>query len=57
VLNGVVAVPVMAAMMMLVTRFSVMGRFTAHGWLIGLGWTGTALMAVTVAALSLSYFA
>jgi NRAMP (natural resistance-associated macrophage protein)-like metal ion transporter len=55
VLNGIVAVPVMAAMMMLVTRFSVMGRFTAHTWLLGLGWMGTALMTITVAALFLSY--
>jgi hypothetical protein len=29
----------------------VMGRFTARGWLLGLGWTGTVLMAATVAAL------
>jgi Mn2+/Fe2+ NRAMP family transporter len=55
VLNGFVAAPVMAAMMMLVTRFSVMGRFAAHKWLIVLGWMGTALMTVTVAALLLSF--
>jgi NRAMP (natural resistance-associated macrophage protein)-like metal ion transporter len=54
VLNGIVAVPVMAVMMVLVTRFSVMGRFTARPWLIVLGWIGTALMAASVAAFYLS---
>jgi len=28
-----------------------MGRFRARSWLIGLGWLGTALMAIAVLAL------
>jgi NRAMP (natural resistance-associated macrophage protein)-like metal ion transporter len=51
VLNGVVAVPIMSVMMVVVTRFSVMGRFAARPTLIFFGWAGTALMAATVVAL------
>jgi NRAMP (natural resistance-associated macrophage protein)-like metal ion transporter len=51
VLNGIVAVPIMAVMMVVVTRLSVMGRFSAKPALTFFGWAGTALMALTVAAL------
>jgi NRAMP (natural resistance-associated macrophage protein)-like metal ion transporter len=51
VLNGIVAVPIMAVMMVVVTRLSVMGRFSARPVLTFFGWAGTALMAVTVVAL------
>jgi Mn2+/Fe2+ NRAMP family transporter len=51
VLNGIVAVPVMTVMMVVVTRLSVMGRFSAQPTLTFFGWAGTALMAVTVIAL------
>jgi NRAMP (natural resistance-associated macrophage protein)-like metal ion transporter len=51
VLNGIVAVPIMAVMMVVVTRLSVMGRFSAKPILTFFGWAGTALMAVTVVAL------
>jgi NRAMP (natural resistance-associated macrophage protein)-like metal ion transporter len=51
VLNGIVAVPIMAVMMVVVTRLSVMGRFSARPTLTFFGWAGTALMAVTVVAL------
>src|SRR5271163_768864 len=51
VLNGIVAVPVMTIMMVVVTRLSVMGRFSARPTLTFFGWAGTALMAVTVVAL------
>jgi NRAMP (natural resistance-associated macrophage protein)-like metal ion transporter len=51
VLNGIVAVPIMAVMMVVVTRLSVMGRFSARPTLTFFGWAGTVLMAVTVAAL------
>lgn len=46
VINGVVAVPIMAAMMALVTRTAVMGRFTSGRRTRWLGWGGTALMGV-----------
>lgn len=51
VLNGIVAVPIMAVMMVVVTRHAVMGRFRARPALAIFGWAGTALMAVTVVAL------
>jgi NRAMP (natural resistance-associated macrophage protein)-like metal ion transporter len=51
VFNGIVAVPIMAAMMVVVTRLSVMGRFSAKPALTFFGWAGTVLMAVTVVAL------
>ena len=57
VLNGIVAVPIMAMMMVVVTNFELMGRFKASPWLVALGWIGTGLMAVAVIALLWSFFA
>ena len=51
VLNGVVAVPMMAMMMVIVANSELMGRFKARSWLIVLGWTGTAIMAIAVIAM------
>jgi NRAMP (natural resistance-associated macrophage protein)-like metal ion transporter len=51
VLNGVVAVPVMVIMMLLASRHDIMGRFAVKGWLRGLGWAATAVMAAVVAAM------
>jgi NRAMP (natural resistance-associated macrophage protein)-like metal ion transporter len=51
VLNGIVAVPIMAMMMVIVSNARLMGRFRARTWLIALGWVGTAIMAVAVFAL------
>jgi NRAMP (natural resistance-associated macrophage protein)-like metal ion transporter len=51
VLNGIVAVPIMAMMMVIVANSRLMGRFKAKSWLTALGWLGTALMAVAVLAL------
>ena len=51
VLNGIVAVPIMAMMMVIVGNSRLMGRFRAKPWLIGFGWVGTGLMAFAVVAL------
>jgi hypothetical protein len=51
VLNGVVAVPIMAVMMLIVANLNVMGRFTAKSWLVWSGWIGTGLMALAVLAM------
>jgi NRAMP (natural resistance-associated macrophage protein)-like metal ion transporter len=51
VLNGLAAVPLMVAMMVVVSRHKVMGRFTASRPLLLLGWTATAIMAVVCAAM------
>jgi Mn2+/Fe2+ NRAMP family transporter len=51
VLNGIVAVPIMAMMMLIVSSKAIMGRFKGRSWLVALGWLGTALMALAVLAL------
>jgi Mn2+/Fe2+ NRAMP family transporter len=56
VLNGIVAVPIMAMMMVIVANSRLMGRFRAKTWLIALGWIGTGLMAAAVVALLWSFF-
>ena len=45
VINGVVAVPLMAVIILLASRKSVMGTFTATRSLIVIGWIATAVMA------------
>lgn len=56
VINGVVAVPIMAAMMTLVARASVMGRFTSSRRTRWLGWGGTALMGGAVVMMAVDLF-
>jgi len=51
VVNGVVAVPVMAAMMVLAARPAVMGRFTLGRTLEVLGWAATAVMTAAAGAM------
>jgi NRAMP (natural resistance-associated macrophage protein)-like metal ion transporter len=51
VLNGVIAVPIMAAMMMLASRRATMGDNVIGRPLRWLGWTATAAMALTVGAM------
>ena len=51
VLNGLAAVPLMVAMMVVVSRHQIMGRFTASRPLVILGWAATAVMAVASAAM------
>jgi len=50
-INGVIAVPIMAIMMLLASREDIMGRFVIRPKLRGLGWSATAVMAVTVVAM------
>ena len=51
VINGVVAVPIIAAMMIVVSRKSAMGKFTASTRLRFVGWTATAVMAAAALAM------
>ncbi len=51
VLNGVIAVPIMAVMMMLATRTDTMGEHVIGGGLRWLGWIATAVMGATVLAM------
>jgi Mn2+/Fe2+ NRAMP family transporter len=50
-LNGVVAVPIMAVMMRMAVRADIMGTFTITPKLQRLGWFATAVMAIAVVAM------
>ena len=52
VVNGGVAVPIIAAMMIVVSRHSAMGQFTATSRLQVAGWTATAVMASAAVAMA-----
>jgi Mn2+/Fe2+ NRAMP family transporter len=52
VVNGIVAVPVMAMMMLMAARPVIMGRFALRGPLRALGWLGTFVVAAAVVALA-----
>ena len=54
VINGVIAVPIMAVMMLLASRPSVMGPHVIGHRLRRLGWVATGAMALTVTALLIS---
>ena len=51
VINGVVAVPIMVAMMIVASHHSRMGKFTAPRTVTALGWLATAIMGVAVVAM------
>lgn len=51
VINGIVAVPIMGAMMIVVARHSAMGKFTAPPRLLFFGWAATAVMGAAVVAM------
>src|SRR6185437_9008542 len=50
-INGIIAVPIMAIMMLLAARVDVMGSFVIRPRLRRLGWTATGVMAATVVAM------
>ena len=54
VINGIVAAPVMAIMMLMTRRRDIMGEFVLPPVLRVLGWVGTAVMAATVVALGVT---
>jgi NRAMP (natural resistance-associated macrophage protein)-like metal ion transporter len=56
VVNGVVAVPLMAAMMLVVGNRTIMGAFAASRPLMIFGWAASALMTVVVAAMLAANF-
>ena len=56
VLNGVIAVPVMVAMMLMASRPDIMGKFAVRGWLRGLGWLSTGVMALAVVGMFVTMF-
>jgi len=54
VVNGVLAPPVMALMMLLVRKKKVMGELQVEGWLYWLGWLATAAMLLSIAGMAVS---
>ncbi|HEY3700053.1 MAG TPA: divalent metal cation transporter, partial [Spongiibacteraceae bacterium] len=52
VINGVIAVPIMAIMMRMAVNARVMGEHRIGPWLHGLGWLATAVMALAVVAMA-----
>jgi len=56
VLNGLAAVPLMIAMMIVVSRHQIMGRFTATRPLLVLGWTATLVMTLASVAMLVTSF-
>ena len=53
VINGVIAVPLMVVIILLVSKKSVMGRFTAGRPIIILGWVAVAVMGAAAIAMFL----
>jgi len=51
VINGVIAVPIMAVMMLMAVRADIMGPFAITRRLTVLGWLATAIMAIVVLAM------
>jgi NRAMP (natural resistance-associated macrophage protein)-like metal ion transporter len=54
VINGIVAVPIMIVMMLMIAKSEIMGKLVIKGWLRGLGWLSTAVMAVCAAGMMLA---
>jgi len=54
--NGVVAVPIMVVMMLMSTDEKIMGSQVIGGWLRGLGWLSTGVMALCAAGMGASVF-
>jgi Mn2+/Fe2+ NRAMP family transporter len=51
VVNGIVAVPVLALMMLMASRRSIMGEFTISAPLKIVGWGAVAIMGLSVTAM------
>jgi Mn2+/Fe2+ NRAMP family transporter len=56
VINGVVAVPVMAIMMLMTASPKIMGKFPIGGTLRVVGWSATAVMAAAVVGMGITTF-
>jgi NRAMP (natural resistance-associated macrophage protein)-like metal ion transporter len=54
VVNGILAVPVMAILMSLARKPKVMGKLVVEGWLYWLGWASTAVMTLCIVGMAVS---
>jgi Mn2+/Fe2+ NRAMP family transporter len=57
VINGVIAVPIMAIMMSMAAKPEIMGKFIVTSRLQILGWLATAVMALAVIMMAVASFA
>ena len=55
VINGVIAVPIMAVMMLMAVREDIMGQFVITRRIRILGWLATAIMALAVLAMAVTW--
>ncbi len=55
VINGVVAVPLIVVILLLVTRKSVMGAYTANRFILALGWICAAVMAAAAIRMAIPF--
>ena len=51
-INGIVAVPVMAMMMLISSNQAIMGKFPVGGWMRMVGWLATGVMGLAVACMA-----
>jgi Mn2+/Fe2+ NRAMP family transporter len=56
VINGVTVAPVLAAMMLMAIRSSIMGQFAVRGAVMWLGWAATVIMAAAAVAMVAFWF-
>ncbi|MBV9262386.1 MAG: divalent metal cation transporter [Pseudolabrys sp.] len=56
VINGIVAVPVMAMMVLIGANKKIMGRFVIGGWLTAIGWVATSVMAIAAISMLVTTF-
>jgi Mn2+/Fe2+ NRAMP family transporter len=54
VINGVLAAPVMAVLMVVARRLKVMGGPVIHGWLYVLGWISTVAMGLCIVGMGVT---
>jgi Mn2+/Fe2+ NRAMP family transporter len=55
VINGVAAVPMMVVILLLARNQAAMGKFVIGGWLWGLAWLATAVMAVAAVVMFVTW--
>lgn len=57
VINGILVVPILAALILVAANRKVMGEFVPPRWLLGIGWATVAVMAATALALAALWLA
>lgn len=55
VINGILVVPIIAALLLLAANRAVMGAFAPRRWLVGLGWATAVVMAASAVGLGVTW--